>query len=78
MLRWPSLHRTDQRPRNPFEHRRQGDAVQDPENKVSAGILVRNSAGLQLEYREIDTTLAFPTHANDGIVLDSRAALQSW
>lgn len=40
-------------------------------NKVSAGILVRNSAGLQLEYCEIDTTLAFPSHANDGIVLEA-------
>jgi hypothetical protein len=44
--------------------------VQTQENKVSAGILVRNSAGLQVEHCEVDTTLAFPTHANDGIVLE--------
>jgi hypothetical protein len=44
--------------------------VQTQENKVSAGILVRNSADLLVEYCEIDTTLAFPSHANDGIVLE--------
>lgn len=44
--------------------------VHAQENKVGAGILVRNSADVQVAYCKVNTTLGFPSHGNDGIVVE--------
>lgn len=44
--------------------------VHAQENKVGAGILVRNSAGVAVSYCKVNTTLGFPSHGNDGIVIE--------
>lgn len=44
--------------------------VQTQENKVGAGILVRASADVQVAYCKVNTTLGFPSHGNDGIVVE--------